>query len=309
MKTRRQLLATMSGLLAAGAGGTLPAGAQQRRMGPGDPPHREAMIFKRAVAGGPAGEDVTFEFISSEMSFLGNVVKGAPYSAEAITETTQTLADGNRITRKSAAAAYRDSEGRTRREQALGSIGPWAAAGEPARMIFINDPVAGVNYILHPHDRSARKLPLPQGQEKSGQAHVGVAIAAGRGGREVEGLVERVVTTAAPAGPKFGDTKTASLGKQLIEGLPVEGTRSTLTIPAGAIGNDRPIEVVSERWYSPELQTPVLTKRNDPRTGETVFRLTNVNRSEPLRSLFEVPPDYTFKEDPGVIMRKKIEQR
>jgi hypothetical protein len=88
---------------------------------------------------------------------------------------------------------------------------------------------------------------------------------------------------------------TESLGKQNIEGVEAEGTRSTVTFPAGTFGNERPISIVSERWYSPELQTVVMTKHSDPRFGETNYRLTNINRSEPARTLFEVPSDYTLK--------------
>ena len=97
----------------------------------------------------PPGEDTVF-FISSEMSFDGKVVKGAPYSAQAITETTRTLGDGNKIKNKTTASIYRDGEGRTRREQELGAVGPWAVSGEPQQTVFINDPVTGVNYILDP---------------------------------------------------------------------------------------------------------------------------------------------------------------
>ena len=67
-----------------------------------------------------------FVFISPEMGFNGKLVKGAPYSAQAVTESTQTLGDGNRIVRKSTATVYRDSEGRTRREQSFKAIGPLA---------------------------------------------------------------------------------------------------------------------------------------------------------------------------------------
>jgi len=86
------------------------------------------------------------------------------------------------------------------------------------------------------------------------------------------------------------------LGKQTIEGVEAQGTRVTITIPTGEIGNERPIEIVNERWYSPELQMDVLTRHDDPRTGETTYRLTNINRAEPVRSLFEVPTDYTISE-------------
>src|SRR5215471_17331579 len=68
-------------------------------------------------------------FIQNEFSFGGPVVKNAPYSAEAVTETIQTLADGNRIVQNSTSKIYRDSAGRTRREQAFKAIGPWAVSG------------------------------------------------------------------------------------------------------------------------------------------------------------------------------------
>ena len=96
------------------------------------------------------------------------------------------------------------------------------------------------------------------------------------------------------------DVKKEDLGKQDIEGVVAEGTRTTVTIPAGEIGNERPIEIVSERWYSPELQLVVMTRHSDPRTGETTYKLTNINRTEPAKSLFEVPSDYTIKEGPGI---------
>ena len=106
----------------------------------------------------------------------------------------------------------------------------------------------------------------------------------------------RVIDLHAPS-----QAQTESLGKRLIEGVEAEGTRSTITIPAGEIGNELPIEIVSERWYSPELQTVVLSRRNDPRFGETIYRLVNINRSEPLSSFFEVPVDYTIQEWPAAV--------
>jgi hypothetical protein len=278
--------------------------------------------------GGPIGGN-TFTFISSEMSFDGKVVKGAPYSAQAVTEVTQTLGDGNRIVRKSTASVYRDSEGRTRRDQMLGSIGPFAAAGDPPQTFFINDPVAGFNYVLDPRTHTARKLPLPRIELGPGDRHnitferkvvqagpdggVGGAVPGGPDTRVM--IYENREEGAGPLrtkkeGPK---PKTESLGKQTIEGVEAEGTRITMTIPAGEIGNERPIEIVSERWYSPELQTVVLSKNNDPFAGESVYRLTNISRSEPARTLFEVPADYKIKDvplPPGIrIMRSPANQK
>jgi TonB family protein len=100
-------------------------------------------------------------------------------------------------------------------------------------------------------------------------------------------------------GAREDNARNESLGKQSIEGVEAEGTRRTVEIPAGEIGNERPIEIVFERWYSPELQVVVMTKHSDPRFGETTYRLTNINRSEPAHELFEVPADYKVQGPPG----------
>ncbi|HEV8486001.1 MAG TPA: hypothetical protein VGV87_20830 [Blastocatellia bacterium] len=215
----------------------------------------------------PFPPDATFDFVGSEMRFGGKTVKGAPYSAIATIETVQTLQDGTRISHKTMASVYRDGEGRTRREHTLGAIGPFAATGEAPQMIHIQDPVAGAQYVLDPRTHTARKMktwsgPPPEQQRSSSP-------------------------TAA---------RTESLGKQTFEGVEAEGTRSTLTIAAGQIGNDRPIEIVSERWYSSALDVVVFSKHSDPRMGEHIYRLTNINRAEPARSLFELPADYTVDE-------------
>lgn len=204
---------------------------------------------------------------------FGMVVKGAPYSATAVTETTQTLGDGNQIIQKTEVVTYRDGEGRTRHEQTLGSVGRWVSEGEPLRVIFINDPVAGVSYTLDPRTRSASRRDYFQGK----------------------GLLKDGPPAA--AGSSDGRKKVEALGKRMIEGMEAEGTRTTTITPAGEIGNRLPIEVTDERWYSPGLQTLVMRERRDPRSGDTVYRLMNIKRNEPGRSLFDVPADYTLKEE------------
>lgn len=281
--------------------------------------------------------DNMFMFITSEMNFDGKLVKGAPYSAEGVTETTQTLSDGNRIINKSTSTIYRDSEGRTRRELTLRSIGPFANSEEPAQTISINDPVAGVNYSLDPRTHEAHKM-MPMRFEfkiatpPGGEVHAVGPEGAGSRVRiersemksqvlqsEVKSQVLMRNGTAAPPVAVNGGTvmeyeyhgsldakrnaKTESLGKQSMEGVEAEGNRTTITIPAGEMGNERSIEIVSERWYSPELQVDVMTRHSDPRFGETIYRLTNINRSEPAKSLFEVPADYTIKVTPNQKMR------
>lgn len=278
-------------------------------------PKQDGVTFERhAITAGPE----TVQFVSTEASIAGKVMKGAPYSADAVTETTQTLADGNRISSKSTAETYRDSEGRTRREMTLPAIGPFATSGDAPSVITINDPVAGVSYHLDAKTKTARKMPPMPGA-------VSFGIATFVTGAPAAGASVNIVRSRVPAEGKapeaFGKTvpdviatnptaqirmrtggappKQESLGKQAIDGIEVEGTRSTITIPAGEIGNDRDINIVNERWYSPELQTVLMSRHSDPRMGETTYKLTNIKRGDPHPSLFQVPSDYTLVNDEG----------
>jgi hypothetical protein len=269
---------------------------------PGTPGVR--MLFGPDAAGGPLAGG-TFGFVASEMSFGGKPVKGAPYAAEAVTESTQMLSDGNRIQHKSTSSLYRDSEGRTRREQTLSAIGPWAASGEAPQTIFIDDSVAGVHYILNPKERTARKITVPSGKGEftaaiGGAPHQAMRFErriAGQGGANI--AFQASGTWESPL-PK---PQTEPLGKRVIEGVEAEGTRTIMTIPAGQVGNELPIQVVSESWFSAELQAVVMSKHSDPRMGETSYRLTGINRSEQARSLFEIPADYKIEEGGPVIQR------
>ena len=91
------------------------------------------------------------------------------------------------------------------------------------------------------------------------------------------------------------------LGKQTIEGVPAQGSKITRTIPAGQIGNEQPILITTETWYSPDLKVLVMSKTNDPRMGETIYKLANVQRTEPAATLFQPPDDYTVKEGPNTL--------
>jgi hypothetical protein len=281
----------------------------------------------------------TFNFVSSEFAFDGKLIKGAPYSAEAVTETTQILGDGNRIVNRSTASLYRDSEGRTRREQTLKAIGGVAAgAAQPLQTIMISDPVAGVSYSLDPVTRTARKSPMgsftfqrataaPAGAAlgtggatfvyNSTGSETGVARSGG-GSVTVAGTAAPSISWTAQSGGGSGysittrdgqieNLKKEDLGTQSIEGVTATGTRHTFTIPAGQIGNERPIEIVDERWFSKELEAFVMTRHSDPRSGETLYRLTNINRTEPDHYLFEVPADYQMKESTSYPRTRKPE--
>jgi hypothetical protein len=256
------------------------------------------------------------------------VTTGAPYSADAVTESTQALPDGNRIATKTVTRIYRDGEGRTRREQ----IDPQSGT---VQTVSISDPIAGSTYTLDPVNRIATRnnvmvaaptefaaggggrggrgggaIPV---RAPEGGGQVNAAAAYGRGVLDAEKAaiaspvaLPRQTTappTAAGAGGGRGrgsadgsQTTREDLALQTVEGVPTTGTRTTTVIPAGAIGNLQPIKIVSEQWMSPDLKVLLLTKHSDPRTGETIYRLSNIVRAEPDRSLFVVPPDYTLKE-------------
>jgi hypothetical protein len=238
--------------------------------------------------GGPGGG---FFFMGGEFSFESRLkpITGAPFSAQATTETTQVLADGNQIKHTETAQVYRDSSGRTRHDATLAHIGPWSAAKSPRQIVNITDPVAGQSYLLDVTDKTVVKRPehIAKGDGPSVRH---VSPAGDGAGDGVDSKIQRA---------------TESLGTQTMAGVPVQGTRTTETIPAGTIGNQNPIVVVSERWVSTDLQTVVYSKHTDPRFGTTIYQLANVSRQEPDESLFQVPPDYTVKEGPMGRMRQR----
>ena len=237
----------------------------------------------------------------------GAVVKGAPYTATISNESVQTLADGTRIVQSSEGSAARDSQGRTRQDAPLPAIGGMAATGAP-RLVMIQDPVAGVGYTLNLTEKTAWKHPMPSfGPGVAGPTAASKTVIVRSIGGEPGELPPPPPSPDAPmvlmqrAGVESpGEVTTEDLGTQTMEGVVVTGVRTTQTIAAGKIGNDRPISIVTEVWTSPELKTIVLSKRSDPRTGEQTFKLTNVQRGEPDASLFTVPADFKTNDNGAV---------
>ena len=90
-----------------------------------------------------------------------------------------------------------------------------------------------------------------------------------------------------------------SLGSKTIDGVVVDGTKMTATIPEGAQGNDRPISTVTETWMSPELKEVIESISGDPRNGEFITQLTQIDRNNPDPSLFQIPADYQVTDEPG----------
>jgi hypothetical protein len=220
------------------------------------------------------------------------VVPGAPYSATITNESIQTLADGTHIVQNSTGTTARDSQGRTRQDTPLPAIGNMSIVNAP-HLVFIIDPVAQTSYTLNMTDKTAQKISMPGG---------GAAVSGGpsstkmffiqSGGAATPGNPPPLVMQNRLVGDEESQVSTEDLGSQTMEGLLVNGVRTTRTIAEGQIGNDKPISIVTEVWTSPDLKTVVYSKRTDPRMGEQTFKLTSIVRAEPDASLFTVPADF-----------------
>jgi hypothetical protein len=236
---------------------------------------------------------------------------GAPYSGEATTEAVQVLADGNRIVRRSIVRIYRDSEGRVRRENVT-------ADGSRVESVTIVDPVSGSNVMLDPvnriafgdpgkvagrSDESAREVERKKLERAELEAKMEPRAEPDK--RDIEmamrGEPRAPGPVALPRRPSperervNGEASRQDLGQRTFDGVVARGTRTTTVLAAGAIGNEQPIRIVSEEWFAPDLQLLVLTKYSDPRSGDTTYTLSNIVRTEPDHSLFEVPADYSVK--------------
>ena len=257
---------------------------------------------------GNGGGGGAVAFGGSMVASQSKPVTGAPYSAQIVTETVQPFADGNSIMHTSTSSVYRDSQGRTRREQNINVVGPSQVSGSPIQFITIDDPVAGVHYTLNPSKMIATEITtsgttssasggtLPKKVISNDGSNVsityfssgdGVAVGGGRGGG---GGAISVASGAVSA----DNVTTESLGADTMQGLSCLGTRVTRTIPAGQIGNAQPILIITDKWYSQDLQIEMKMVHSDPRTGTTTTTLTNLSRNEPNPTLFTVPPGYTI---------------
>ena len=240
-------------------------------------PGGENAVYMAQEGPGVRISDGQIAFLSAEMPLEQEPVKNAPYTATAITESTQTLSDGTHIVNKTSAFLARDSQGRTRREETFAKMGPLQVQGP--KLIVISDPVSKAEYLLQPGDLTVRTL-----------KHEVVKIERGDLGERRQIIREKLGSE--PSGESPKQAQHEDLGTQVIEGVNCQGRRETVTIPTGAAGNDRPLEITSENWYSPELHAMVVRKHSDPRFGESVYRLTEIKLGEPDASLFQVPSDY-----------------
>ena len=307
----------------------LPCAAAAQTAAPPAPPRvvaveeRDRMAIEQAA--GLGGRYV----VGVEM----RVTTAKPYSAEAVTESLQVLGDGNRIAKKSVTRVYRDNDGRTRREQMAESGQPTSITiSDPVGgLSYTLDPqtkvafqagavrapsaiapsgygsgggtggrggavaVAGVPTVAVARSAASPTETPAQRDERLRQSEQARAarIEQAETSQAAASHSKQVVELAASG---RGQTSRENLGEQMIEGVRATGTRNTTIIPAGSpIGNVNEIRVVSEQWFSPDLEVLVMTRHSDPRVGETIYRLTNIVRAQPDPNLFSVPPDYKIQ--------------
>jgi hypothetical protein len=246
--------------------------------------------------------------MSVRMDGISKPVAGKPFSATEERQTVQVLGDGTRIDKKETDKYFRDHQGRTRIERDNGDT------------IVISDPVDGFSAEMNAANKSAHKMIVKvktavgsgtgfgAGSGGAGQTNImtldklHAEMAAGKTATAtaMATTTQDMVFTRVETGPGVGGLAgikqdqgaVEDLGTQIINGVPAQGTRSTITIPAGQIGNDREIKVVSERWFSSDLQMLIKSSNNDPRFGETTYQLTGILQGAQDPTLFQIPTDF-----------------
>jgi hypothetical protein len=264
--------------------------------------------FQQVQTLGSAGDVIVFT--AGGRGGRGGLIAGKPYSATAVTHTVQVLADGSQIERTESQVLYRDEQGRTRNEANEG------------RFVQIVDRVAGVSYSLDTTAKTARTTEMIIAG-RGAYAGLTPAPALDAAGREQKLSASGTVTTATTSSTSNMATTTTTaasgtlreqsavaqerhtpnlatedLGTQFINGVQAKGVRTTSTIPVGAIGNNRELKTVSERWESKDLGIMIKSVNADPRFGTTTYELTNIVQGAPDPSLFRVPADYTVLQAP-----------
>jgi hypothetical protein len=253
----------------------------------------EIAFFKINGPGEGEGQEARQKVILDLGAVQSDVVKDKPYAAETSTETVQTLADGNRIVNRTVSKFYRDSQGRTRREQTFGNV-DLTNPGQHEVKVFINDPVSESAYVLDLGEKTARStvrsIKFLDESNSSGTPRRLMKISEDHASSD-NGMPH-------PKLPKLDeqhDIVQEDLGKKVIEGVECSGKQQTITIPVGAVGNERPISIVTETWISPAIGAVVQSTTSDPRFGQTTYQLRNVQLGEQQRQLFEPPADYRIE--------------
>jgi hypothetical protein len=209
----------------------------------------------------------------------GSHAPAAPYAANRKTTRVQKLADGTTITHVTTGKEARDSAGRTYSE----SRNEIPTGGDESRVItngHIFDPVANTNINWNSFSKEATVFHMPDAVRPE----------------PARPLLPGSTAQVHPSLSNQPRPDVEKLGAKTVGGVQAEGTRITRVIPAGREGNDQPLTVITERWYSPELKLTVMSINDDPRNGVTTMELTDIEPGEPDPALFQVPEGYTVKD-------------
>lgn len=227
----------------------------------------EAVFAQQAEMAGHAPDGDSFERITN---ITIPPVQHAPFTSVVTAEWTKTLEDGSTITRQNRRVVVRDGNGRIFQERR------WLVPKDGQEESFlmrteISDPAQHTKFFCRAQTRVCTF-------------------------EEYDGPPAEL---SEPVGSEDGGKTTLTrqdLGKSNVSGLEVVGTRETRIIAAGVLGNDRPLTVTKEFWYSPQLGLNMLVKRNDPRSGVQTFTVTEVGLAEPDPKYFQLPAGYTVKD-------------
>jgi hypothetical protein len=199
-------------------------------------------------------------------------VPNAPFSATVDIVSKQKLPDGSLNVRTTVAHIARDSAGRIYNERrALVSA---AFRGEPTLLsAHIYDPTTHLNTFLDPFSHLARQSVFVQARQTA--------------------AIDPTL------GPHAGGmlTKQEELGEQTIGNTLLRGIKKVWTVPATMSGTGAAVEIVDQYWYSPDLSVYLIVQHDDPRTGEQIVAVKDVNRAEPDTSVFAVPARYRIVDE------------
>jgi hypothetical protein len=286
-----------------------------------------ALLFAASAPAQTLQEPAVFQYFTTgslpAVAPLGKPVTGRPLAASESRRTLQVLADGTRIERKDTNKLYRDTDGRTRTESADGERVTISdpTSGSTVEMNTSQRSArksAVMRTMQFRYSTNGDKLPPPILNDKfdagggvfsgsfssSSTTEIGGVVRAG----VKAGIDDHVVAFSSGSMPESDITivrradsaaseksaKTENLGIQNINGVLADGTRTTITIPTGEIGNDRPINIVNEKWFSTALGMLVKSVNSDPRFGETTYELTDIREGAQDPLLFQVPEGYNF---------------
>lgn len=219
----------------------------------------------------PPPKLVLFQLILPLDPEQGKIVTDVPFSATAVSETKPPHPNWYPIWQKTQSHLFRDSKGRIRTEETM-----FTSLGQSTSSVVIRDAATGTSFLLDPDQKVAAQLRKPLNSD-------------------LKSAPQQDTTSREHPDLASGNLKNEDLGTQIIAGITAQGSRRTITIPAGLIGNENSTAIVLETWYSNDLHILMMSKRSDPWSGETTYKVTNIQLAEPDPSLFEVPAGYTVR--------------